>query len=54
MTANKFIICPKYKGQPKKHVEVCRECKWQKNCKSFHIYRQPELPFPPLREPESG
>ncbi len=54
MNSNKFIICGKYKGLPKKHVDVCRECKWQKTCKPFQLYLQPELPFQFLSEKPPG
>jgi hypothetical protein len=40
-----YIECPKYKGRPKKHVDVCRRCRWKTNCRAYHRYRQPELPF---------
>jgi hypothetical protein len=40
---NVYITCPR-KGQPKKHVAVCKRCRW-KNCKPFQKYAQPEIPF---------
>jgi len=42
---SKFIACPRYKNLPKKHVEVCRECKWNPKCKSFQGYLQLSLPL---------
>ena len=45
-TESKFIACPKYKNLPKKHVDVCRECKSKKGCKAYRAYQQPSLPFP--------
>jgi hypothetical protein len=42
---SKFIACPRYKNLPKKHVDVCRECKWNAKCKSFHAYLQLSLPL---------
>jgi len=41
----KYLHCTKYKGQPQKHVVICRECRWKKNCRPYQNYRQPELPF---------
>jgi len=45
--ADPYIICTRYKGNPKKHVAVCHKCKWKKNCREFKLYWQPELPFLP-------
>ena len=42
---NHYITCPKYRGQPKKHIDVCRKCRWRKNCIPYQSYWQPELPF---------
>ncbi len=41
----KFIACPKYKNLPKKHVAVCRSCKWNMRCRAYQEYWQPVLPF---------
>lgn len=40
-----YIICPKYKNQPKKSVLVCRKCRWGNRCRAYQAYRQPELPL---------
>jgi hypothetical protein len=48
MTAPKsdvYLTCDRRKGQPKKHIDVCRRCRWQKGCKIFQRYSQPELPI---------
>jgi hypothetical protein len=41
----RYVACPKYKSHPKKHVLVCRECRWRRNCQAYLAYCQPELPF---------
>ena len=48
-TPPQYIACPKYKGNPRKHLEVCRECHWRKGCKPYQRYLQPELPFAEAR-----
>jgi hypothetical protein len=39
-----YLFCPR-KGTPKKHIRVCRRCRWLKSCKEYQGYIQPELPF---------
>jgi hypothetical protein len=39
-----YILCNK-KGKPRKHIDVCRQCRNRKKCKAYHRYLQPELPF---------
>jgi hypothetical protein len=39
-----YILCPK-KGNPRKHIDVCRQCRYRKKCKAFHGYLQPHLPL---------
>jgi len=41
---DKYIICPE-KGQPRKHVAVCLQCRRKTRCRPFRRYVQPELPF---------
>ncbi len=41
--ADAYITCPR-KGHPRKHVSVCRRCRW-KNCRPFQKWLQPELPL---------
>jgi len=43
--SNPYLTCPKFKGRPKKHVAVCRKCKWKAHCRAYQTYWQPELPF---------
>jgi hypothetical protein len=43
--ADPYIVCDKSKGQPKKHIAVCKRCRWKKNCRAYKLYWQPELPF---------
>jgi len=43
--ADPYIVCDKSKGQPKKHIAVCKRCRWKKNCRSYKLYWQPELPL---------
>lgn len=38
-----YITCPR-KGHPRKHVNVCRRCRW-KNCRPYQKWLQPELPL---------
>lgn len=38
------ILCNK-KGKPRKHIDVCRQCRYRKKCKAYHGYMQPELPL---------
>jgi hypothetical protein len=40
-----YIRCPRYKGQPRKHITVCDACRYNKKCPPYLRYRQPELPF---------
>jgi len=40
----KYICCPK-KGNPRKHIEVCRKCDHNKSCEAYLAYLQPSLPF---------
>jgi hypothetical protein len=43
--ADPYILCTRYKGNPKKHIAVCHKCKWNRKCRAFKLYWQPELPF---------
>ena len=43
-----YISCLK-KGSPKKHIEVCMQCRRHKRCKPYQRYLQPELPFKAYR-----
>lgn len=40
-----YIICPHKKGQPRKHIAVCRECRYKARCKAYQAYIQPPLPI---------
>jgi hypothetical protein len=40
-----YIRCPRYKGQPRKHITVCDACRYKKKCPAYLRFRQPELPF---------
>ena len=40
-----YLTCTRHKGRPRKHVAVCRRCRWKNSCRTFLNYRQPELPF---------
>jgi len=40
-----YIVCTRNKGNPKKHIAVCHQCKWKHKCRAFQLYWQPELPF---------
>jgi hypothetical protein len=44
-----YLECPRYKGRPRKHIQVCRSCRWQKGCTAYLRFRQPELPFRAMR-----
>ncbi len=47
-----YLTCMRRKGHPKKHVSVCRRCRWNKSCVVFRRYAQPELPLmAPADEP---
>ena len=39
-----YILCPK-KGNPRKHIDICRQCRYRTKCKAYQGYLQPELPF---------
>ncbi len=41
----KFIVCSRYKNIPRKHVEVCRRCRWNGKCGAYQEYLQPYLPL---------
>jgi hypothetical protein len=43
--ANKYLICPRNKARNKKHIDICKQCRYRKNCTPYRKYRQPELPF---------
>ena len=40
-----YLTCVRRKGHPKKHIDVCRKCRWQSSCKPFQAHRQPGLPL---------
>jgi hypothetical protein len=40
-----YITCTGYKGQPRKSILVCHQCRRGRKCKAFQSYLQPELPF---------
>ena len=47
-----YLTCTRRKGHPKKHVSVCRHCRWGKSCTVYLRYCQPELPLEaPHRNP---
>ncbi len=39
-----YLTCSRRKGHHKKHISVCRKCRWQKSCKEYQAYLQPQLP----------
>ena len=43
--ADPYIVCYKSKGQSKKHVAVCKRCRYKKRCRAYQLYWQPELPL---------
>lgn len=45
-----YVTCAKYKNLPKKHVDVCKSCKWNSNCDAYNSYIAPYLPFPDFKE----
>ncbi|MGD8367643.1 MAG: hypothetical protein PVG78_08375 [Desulfobacterales bacterium] len=49
-----YLICPRYKGQPRKHLTVCEVCRYKKKCPAYLRYRQPELPFAFSRKTAAG
>ena len=50
-----YLTCIRRKGHPKKHVSVCRRCRWNKSCVVYMRYRQPQLPLEaPLAEHASA
>ena len=44
-TTNSYLTCPRLKGQPKKHVSVCHQCRYRKKCVPYRNFCQVELPF---------
>jgi hypothetical protein len=40
-----YITCVRRKGHPKKHIDVCHQCRWRSSCKPYQKYRQPGLPL---------
>jgi hypothetical protein len=42
-----YLVCPRLKGQKKKHVRVCRQCRWNRNCRTYQHYSQIALPLAP-------
>ena len=48
-----YITCVRRKGHPKKHIDVCHQCRWRSSCKPYQKYRQPGLPLEhaPERQP---
>lgn len=40
-----YLICVRRKGHPKKHIDVCHQCRWRSSCKPYQKYRQPGLPL---------
>ena len=40
-----YLICVRRKGHPKKHIDVCHQCRWRSNCKPYQKHRQPGLPL---------
>ena len=39
-----YIFCPK-KGNPRKHINVCRQCRYLKKCKAYQGYLQPDAVY---------
>ncbi|MFW5902035.1 MAG: hypothetical protein ACOCTS_03230 [Thermodesulfobacteriota bacterium] len=40
-----YITCPYKKGQPRKHIAVCRKCRHRSRCRAYQEYVQPSLPL---------
>lgn len=40
-----YIRCIRKKSRPLKDPEVCRKCRYSRNCNEFQRYLQPEIPF---------
>ncbi|MFO7839634.1 MAG: hypothetical protein R6X08_09075 [Desulfosalsimonadaceae bacterium] len=40
-----YIACPYKKGQPRKHIAVCRKCRYQSRCSAYQDCIQPPLPL---------
>lgn len=38
-----FLICPRKKGNPRMHVDLCSVCRWNLKCPAYGEYRQPLL-----------
>lgn len=43
--ADPYIICDRSKGHSKKHIAVCKRCRWNNKCQAYQRYWQPELPL---------
>lgn len=43
--ADPYIVCSRSKGRSKKHIAVCKQCRWRHKCRAYQRYWQPELPF---------
>jgi len=41
-----YLFCPRYKNLPRKHTEVCRHCRWNRDCEVYQTYCQPYLTLP--------
>lgn len=38
-----YLICPFNKGNPRKHIAICRKCRRKLRCKPYQDYIQPGL-----------
>ena len=44
-----FLICPRKKGNPKMHIDVCGKCRWNLKCPAYREYIEPCLPFKEMK-----
>lgn len=40
-----YLTCTRLKGHKKRHIDVCRKCRWNKTCAAYQGYCQPLLPL---------
>lgn len=48
-----YLVCPRLKSQKKKHVRVCRQCRWNRSCRTYQDYSQISLPIAKTAAPQS-
>ena len=50
-----YLTCTRLKGHKKRHIDVCKQCRWNKTCAAYQSYCQPLLPLgdhpPPPKKP---